>query len=228
MDGSCTADGAVGSTTFPPPSDGTLFPGASSAGAFVGRVVNASDGADGDNVNTSDIAGSATFPADPASFDWLGFEHPLRTWGREGTDAPNGAARGLWQSGVGRVWDWRLVPSTSNLYDDTLDPRDGNGGPFIAGQECPQAAHGGYAVHSLNAAGAPEDYLASGIEIVEDNVGDNDGLCESAERCIYAPHFGACQGEGTQLGPCGFVDVTDGNPTSVEDVTLFGFSSPGA
>jgi hypothetical protein len=43
----------------------------------------------------------------------------------------------------------------------------------------------------------------SAFEILDDGVGDDDGLCESGEACVYAPNFGAYQGEGA-LQPCTF------------------------
>ncbi len=51
-------------------------------------------------------------------------------------------------------------------------------------------------------------YLINAIEIFEDSVGDDDGLCESNEDCIYSPNYGAYQGEGDYLsgGTCNFSD----------------------
>jgi hypothetical protein len=55
-------------------------------------------------------------------------------------------------------------------------------------------------------------YLASATEIVGDDIGDEDGLCESGEACLYTPNFGAYQGHGA-LQSCVF---TDGAVTGVK------------
>jgi hypothetical protein len=39
--------------------------------------------------------------------------------------------------------------------------------------------------------------LANATEQMEDDVGDDDGLCEAGETCLYTPNFGAYQGHGT-------------------------------
>ena len=51
-----------------------------------------------------------------------------------------------------------------------------------------------------------------------DGVGDDDGLCESAEVCIYAPNVGAYQGEGDYLTrQCQFVG---GGAIGIAGVTM--------
>jgi hypothetical protein len=38
------------------------------------------------------------------------------------------------------------------------------------------------------------------VELINDRVGDDDGLCESDEACAFAPNLGAYQGQGALLG----------------------------
>jgi hypothetical protein len=68
----------------------------------------------------------------------------------------------------------------------------------------------------------PNTFLINAVEIVDDGIGDDDGLCESTERCIYSPHpLGAYQGEG-QLSarPCVFQNAPSGG---VSNVILYGY-----
>ena len=39
-------------------------------------------------------------------------------------------------------------------------------------------------------------FLQHAIEIDDDGIGNDNGLCESNENCIYAPNIGSYQGEG--------------------------------
>lgn len=40
-------------------------------------------------------------------------------------------------------------------------------------------------------------FLIYAVEINGDGIGNDDGLCETSEDCIYTPNVGAYQGEGT-------------------------------
>jgi hypothetical protein len=42
------------------------------------------------------------------------------------------------------------------------------------------------------------------LEVMDDGIGDEDGLCESNETCIASPHFGAWQGDGEPTSTCAF------------------------
>jgi hypothetical protein len=53
-----------------------------------------------------------------------------------------------------------------------------------------------------------------------DGVGDDDGLCESGEACLYTPNFGAYQGHGS-LETCTFTGGT------ITGVTMYGYSTNG-
>jgi hypothetical protein len=68
-------------------------------------------------------------------------------------------------------------------------------------------------------------FLLNAMEEVRDHdglgmrIGDDDGLCESGESCIFAPHVGAYQGRGALTAPCLF---SSGN--GVDDVLLRAYS----
>ena len=88
---------------------------------------------------------------------------------------------------------------------------------FNPGAACPVAVDGD--AHLVDGQG--NVFLVNALERVADGRGDDDGLCESAEACIYSPHFGAYQGEGTLLGPCVFANGT------VSDVEMWAHSTLG-
>ena len=72
---------------------------------------------------------------------------------------------------------------------------------------------------------SPAGYLANALEISGPSQlgygpGNHDGLCESGEHCLYAPNFGAYQGEG-DLGTCEL------GGSAVTGVTMYGYASNG-
>jgi hypothetical protein len=92
---------------------------------------------------------------------------------------------------------------------DVLLDRSGDGltanPPFVVGAPCPAPAAGDRVI----AAATGETYLRDATEVFFDARGNEDGLCESGEACIYSPNFGAYQGEGDYRGrACTFVAAT--------------------
>lgn len=67
-------------------------------------------------------------------------------------------------------------------------------------------------------------FLRNAREIVGDSIGDDDGLCESSEACIYSPNLGAYQGHGT-LSTCTYVQTNDSK--AIRNVTIYGYSHNG-
>ena len=154
---------------------------------FVGKV-----GAPGDGVNVSDTDGIA---AASSITDWHRFENSFRAWGLDGgAGFPLNAQRGLCANpDTCRIWDWRLLSS-----DPILRNRTGNGQtentPLVSGQPCPAELHGDEVATDQHS--TPNVYLLNAVERLLDHEGDEDGLCESNEACIYTPNFGAYQGHG--------------------------------
>ena len=61
---------------------------------------------------------------------------------------------------------------------------------------------------------APNTYLTNAIEVVGDYVGDEDGLCESNENCVYTPNVGAYQGHG-DIGNLDYCDFQNGTLSNI-------------
>ncbi len=149
-----------------------------------------------DPANTYDTAGAATFPGSWATLDWLNFSNSWRTWGKAG--------QGQWTTGTGKIMDWRLLQSATVLRNSTKDFTSPNE-TFVAGSACPSSIHGNQVATNQTS----QTYLLNAFEILFDNSGDDDALCESGEACLYAPNYGAYQGDGDYSGyTCVFQDGT--------------------
>jgi hypothetical protein len=138
-----------------------------------------------DMVNQSDTNGTAL----AGMIDVTHFESRFRTWGRDGSAFPNADHRSVCTTGSCRIWDWSLS-STDVVI------RDRHGVP--TGDE-------------IVMVGA-ETALLHAVEILADDAGDDDLLCESTEVCRTSPNLGAYQGHGD----IETVAFTDGAVTGVE------------
>ena len=63
----------------------------------------------------------------------------------------------------------------------------------------------------------PPDQRVIGDTDADDRIGDDDGLCESGEDCVYTPNIGSYQGH----------DGLSGSYTTVGDIRLFEYSTNG-
>ncbi len=197
----CAANGSSTATVI---SGSSIF----SVGSFVGAVGS-------DTSNTSDTGGLASHPGSGA-FDWWQFDNFFRTWGLASSPFVD-----QWISGSGRIWDWQV-----RVGDTLFLNKSGNGstsnGAFTNGAACPGEVNGTNT--STNMQGTPKTYLNNAVELVNDSArnpsGNNNGLCESNEGCLYTPNFGAYQGHGS-LGTCTFSNG------AVSNVTMYGYTSNG-
>lgn len=181
--------------------------------SFMGKVVT------DDAFNTSDSSGgTASFPANPDSFDWGNFSNRYRHWGIEGSDFPNLDQRGRWTEFAGRIWDWSLSlsdsgnvnsgtaallgvltqPSFNNsyshLWEGTPATLDDNG--------CKDMVEGSH--WAAGVASCATSFLDRAVEILGDGIGNENGLCEQNEDCVYTPNIGSYQGHtsfGDKLAP---------------------------
>jgi hypothetical protein len=228
-------------------SNANLVTGVSLASSFVGKVDSGQADVSNrsDTANSSDTDGWANYAA---NMDWLGFDNFFRGWGNDGNAFPDITNRDRCVSGICRIWDWRLSGAVSTIRGNSGNGLTGNG-VFTGGAACPAEANGDRYLTSKNFVqdttqpsaangievsgnmnGTCEDtetcyhrYLKSASEIMGDSIGDDDGLCESGEACLYTPNFGAYQGHGA-LSTCIF--SANGGP--VTGVTMNGYASNGA
>jgi hypothetical protein len=204
VDTNCTTSGTDGSTDFPAASTGgTLRIGLDLTSSFVGKVT-----AD-DSFNGSDTNGAIGYDS---IADWVNFSNRFRGWGRDSTSLLDAGVREGCLSGIAcRIWDLRLSSSDTQV-------RNRNGG-FTAGASCPVSATGNKVLTDYNS----NTFLINALEAMEDGIGDDDGLCESYESCVYSPNIGAYQGDGDPFAQsaCTF---TGGTVTGIQ---LFGFPTNG-
>ncbi len=221
IDASCADSKTEGATTFAgQASDATLWVNRTSATAIVGPI------SVDDTVNGDDVAGLGTYGAFD---DWHGFESRYRGWGKATATFPGAGASGDCNEDAPacQIWDFRLRASDTALRGATGDPAAGtNSDPFVVGAACPAAAHGDRTL--TDRMPTPNTFLLNAFEIILDNIGDEDGLCESDEACVYAPNFGVYQGEGPLVGPCSFVDGLSSGGGAVLRVSLFAYQDNSA
>jgi hypothetical protein len=203
-------------------SDATLTPGVSAAASFVAKVTV------DDNSNSSDTDGSASYDS---VTDWASFDNFYRGWGKDSADAfPNFLHALYCMSGdTCRIWDWNLAngdtgdsgsPALQNVLslpsgDDTLthtwqDPADETACTLIPG-----------ATWSAGTTTCSSTFLRNAVEIIGDGLGNENGLCESNETCLFTSNIGSYQGHGNLISAGDFTDGT------VTDVTLLRFETNG-
>jgi hypothetical protein len=180
------------------------------AGSLLGKLTTE------DLANSSDLLGVSLFSS---ILDFTNFDNAFRGWGRDGLALADPSNRGRCTSASCRIWDMSLKAGDSVLLNKSNDGVSINA-PFAPGGSCPPAVHGNKSV--IDSQTIPNTFLANAFELVDDGVGDEDGLCETGESCLYAPNFGAYQGSGDYLAQtCTF------SSGAVSNVTIYGYLKNG-
>jgi hypothetical protein len=163
--------------------------GISLASSFVGQVSST------DSKNSSNVNGASTFPPS----DWVNFENQFRAWGKQGT-FPTTAASGRCSTGTCQIWDWSLSKSDTVARNVNSCP---NGSTFDTHQWSDGSASSqaycdaNYKGSVLNGTTCITTFLRNAVEIFGDGVGNENGICESGEECLYTPNIGAYQGHSS-------------------------------
>lgn len=153
--------------------------------SFVGKVIS------DDAANPADSSGFAAFSLLDSLNKWMDFAFPFRSWSRDGSTFPNSANQGACDGSFGcRIWDWR-VKTNSVLENNSIAYSSSNAAFLFDGRTCSGSLRGNdtLTVSSIT-------FMKYAIEIDGDDIGNDNGLCESNEECIYTPNIGAYQGEG--------------------------------
>ena len=164
--------------------------GVSLADSFVGKVTT------DDGENTDDDAGQAAF--DLPITDWLGREHDLRAWGVDGAAFPSVEQRNECLPGdICRLWDFSLASADSWLRSDVAAPTgdDALVHTWSAADStaCEQIRG---ALWDAQMSACRSTFLRGAVELLDDGVGNDNGLCEADERCLVTPNIGVYQGHG--------------------------------
>jgi hypothetical protein len=213
----CTGGGTAGldgSNTYPGfPSTAVLRVGKSGASSFFGKV-GATDSANASNTSGTQLFAGIT--------DWINFSSIYRGWGLDGGAFPNVTNQGMCAAGTCRIWDFRLSASDTTVRNTTIDGASANSA-FVAGAACPAFLNGNI---TLTDAGAAHTFLMNAQELVGDSVnnptGNNNGLCEAGEGCVYTPNYGSYQGEGALTSPCTF-----NSNGGLAGITIYSYSNNG-
>jgi len=188
-----------------------------------GSNLNSSCGGSGITTISSDIASAFKGPAtsDTANGSgtgislytnintinlWSTFDSFFRSWGKGGSGFPATGNTGYCGSASCQIWDFRVKLSTI-LHNTSITgyASNLNNPSFVPSGTCVTQING-----DLTLTANSITFMQNAIEIEGDRnsngsmIGNDNGLCESNERCIYAPNIGAYQGEGdyTLAGYC--------------------------
>ena len=159
IDVTCTTSGLDGSTDYTGSfSAAVLRPGRSAAASLAGRIET------NDVINGSDALGVGG----PVT-DWLDFDSPFRVWGPDAANPTLARGRCL---GTCRIWDLRPRSGDTVLVERTGDGVTPNM-PFVVGTGCPPLVAGDRTLADLVR-----------LEVPDDGVGNDDGLCTGNEVCL--------------------------------------------
>jgi hypothetical protein len=184
------------------PSSGTLQRNVSLAASFHAKVT-ADDAANPvDTDGTGKLSYTWSLPA--TGFEsYFAFDNPLRVWGGDGQTFPHASNRESCRPAAScRIWDLRLRASDKVLRDSVARLFPSAVTP-VPGKPCPAPLGGDRTVRGL--------FLSHAVELRGDERGDDDGLCETGEACLYAPNTGAYQGESALAKGCVFQGGAVGN-----------------
>ncbi|MDX1957457.1 MAG: hypothetical protein SFU98_02735 [Leptospiraceae bacterium] len=155
--------------------------------SFVGKVTT------NDSINVADSNGFASTPTN----DPYGFENLFRNWGVDPGVFPVAANRGACTNNC-RIWDWSLVSTDTQAR---------------ATNACPD----GSSTNTQTWSDATTiTYLRNAQELMFDGVGNDNGICESNEDCLWTPNIGAYQGHGSIIK--GTVSANTPNDQSCSDI----------
>tara|TARA_B110001454_G_C12723212_1_gene435862 strand:+ start:4027 stop:6228 length:2202 start_codon:yes stop_codon:yes gene_type:complete len=161
-----------------------------------------------DGVNqTSPSVGAVPFAS---ITDWLNFENFFRIW------VPQTPGDTHCLTGNCFINDYRFN-SISNPFLNVSNDGSTANSVFVSNATCPAAVHGNKTITSTHT--SPVVFLVNALEILDDGVGNDNGLCETGDRCIYSPNIGVYQGQGDYLsnGTCLFQNGT------VQNVKMYAY-----
>jgi hypothetical protein len=174
-------------------SDAELTTGIDLSGSFVAKIML------DDSVNASDVDGLGLYGEIE---DWTRFAGRYRGWGKDGPLFASVDNRGSCTLGdTCRIWDWSVAANDIG----------NRGNPALLGV---LALPNGDNTLTFVGSDSGTTALRNAVELLFDDNGDDDGLCESRERCVHTPNIGAFQGSDAKM----LAHWTNGQITNV---TLF-------
>lgn len=226
IDGTCTDTGEQGSSTYlGQTSDAVLSTGVSVSNTLVGRWFS------DDPINPDDNNGYVADSADLTMPGWFDFDRLNRGWGQDSEETFPHDSQQVACTGTEvacRIWDF-----------NPIEGDDGDaGGPVILGVlEIPSSAGDVY-THTWSATNEDDclaltpgiwtgstcntTFLINAVELFDDDVGNDNGLCESHEDCLFTPNIGTYQGHGEPILVPDFYGAG-----TINNVTLYTYQEQG-
>lgn len=152
------------------------------------------------NVHTTALAVASTIT------DWLNFENIFRIWSIDGNSFNSSVRSKCTGAASCRIFDFRLSGTATEALaiNGTATPN----------QPCPASIHGDvYFQHGIGTGGYA---LENASELMNDVIGNENGLCESYESCYFNSNAGVYQGMGDLTKTCVFE-----NGSKVTDVKMY-------
>lgn len=120
--------------------------------------------------------------------NWTQFDRPTRLW-------VNSTKSRCIPNEICYIYDYALAQSDLIILNKSGNLITVNSiFPTDSSLSCPSEVNGNQIITDLRT--TPQNYLKTAFEIIGDEIGDDDSLCESSEACVYAPNIGAYQGHG--------------------------------
>lgn len=162
----------IGATSSTPGIDAACTPrDASTASVQLGVAASDDFGRRVASDSTNEAGVSTPFE-DLEPDHWSEFDAPERGWSLDLPPGDLGDERRCEGMNVCRMWEWSIA--ASSVLRDVLGSFPAcDAGPVVTDRQDP-----------------PNVYLAGAEEIAYDFVGDDDGLCEAGEHCVFTPHLG--------------------------------------
>jgi hypothetical protein len=131
---------------------------------------------------------------------FLNFDSFFKSWGKDdGTAFPNPDFRFRGRCGATlncSIYDWSLKTSGATAFlNRSGNANTANAGFVTGGGTCASPLSGTTDTLTPTTGNSGMAFMKNAIELIDDT-GDNDGLCESNEKCVYAPNIGSYQGHG--------------------------------
>lgn len=143
------------------------------------------------------------------TLQYLGFQNEDRLWTKKGlAPYPSADQQGNCKSTECKLMD-TSIRSTASLIGRASDHTLLSPQRFRVGAACPDSVDP--TDNNNVSTSGPKKFLIYAVEITDDFLGNNDGFCESNERCVWSPNIGAYQGHGDLVysKTCSFTSSTD-------------------
>jgi hypothetical protein len=164
---------------------------------------------------------------------WLFFENRFRGWGKPGSSFPSNTNTGRCLGDnidTCSIWDWSLKSSDTIIRNVNSCPStnivDTHTWSAVNNTSCLEIKGAVWGTSCVTT------FLRNAVEIFGDGIGNENGICESNEECIYTPNIGAYQGHGNLVSASTSTSTTNncsdlGSGGTISNVKLWKYETNG-